>query len=362
MKIIYTSLFLIFFSQSSLAVDSKIVPMISSNPNTGTSLGVMNSLIYNTDEESSESQALILGQYSDTDSWNIIGINTSYFKNNAIKSFTVGGYLHNKSQLYIDIGGEIFPEGTKIDANFDADAYFIVSKLQHIIVDNFYFGGQFKYTNSTYKPTDQAGAIFLKSKGIEDGQTTSFGVIGTYDTIKKDEKLYPMSGVLIDADLNYSPENLGNSATYISTVINARKYSSGFKPNDVWANQLYGHYTSDDTPDSALPALGMSSVLRGFAIGQFKARYLTAAQTEYRYQIEETSFRLVTFLGAAILAGGSEGTGGAGNRDKDNGDYYSGGFGARYAIQKEAGVDYRIDVAYTSTDDYGIYAIVNQAF
>jgi len=125
--------------------------------------------------------------------------------------------------------------------------------------------------------------------------------------------------------------------------------------------QIYLTHASENTPDGALAALGARNILRGFSIGQYKARNMLAAQVEYRYEITGTRFKLATFGGVANLSGGSKGTT-IGNRDDDNGNYYSGGVGARYTIQKKAGVDYRIDLAGTNTNEYSLYATINQAF
>ena len=52
-----------------------------------------------------------------------------------------------------------------------------------------------------------------------------------------------------------------------------------------------------------------------------------------RYQITNTDFRLAAFGGYANLSGGSKGTQ-IGDREEDNGNYYSGGVGVRYTIQE----------------------------
>ena len=101
-------------------------------------------------------------------------------------------------------------------------------------------------------------------------------------------------------------------------------------------------------------------MLRGFAAGQFKARFLTGFQTEYRYQIVATPFRLIAFAGATLLDGGSYGQGG--RERHDDGWYSAGGVGARYAIQRRTGVDIRFDLVTTSENEESIYLTLNQAF
>ena len=101
-------------------------------------------------------------------------------------------------------------------------------------------------------------------------------------------------------------------------------------------------------------------MLRGFPAGQFKARYLTGVQTEYRYQLGDAPFKFIAFVGAAELDGGSYGQDGR-ERD-DDGWYYAGGVGIRYAIQRRTGVDLRLDLVTTSENEESVYLTLNQAF
>ena len=164
----------------------------------------------------------------------------------------------------------------------------------------------------------------------------------------------------VDVDATASPEAFGAEDSYGLLTLNARYYAGGFNQGDVWASQFYGHYASSKTPDSSLPTLSGKSMLRGFPAGQFKARFLTGAQTEYRYQLVDTPFKFIAFIGAAELNGGSYGQGEQ-SRD-DDGWYYAGGLGVRYAIQRRTGVDLRLDLVTTSENEESVYLTLNQAF
>lgn len=94
--------------------------------------------------------------------------------------------------------------------------------------------------------------------------------------------------------------------------------------------------------------------------GQFCARHLTGAQTEYRYVCEGTPYKFIAFAGVAKLDGGSYGEGDRGRDDDDN--YWAAGLGVRYAIQRRTGVDLRLDLVTTSEDEESIYLTLNQAF
>ena len=87
---------------------------------------------------------------------------------------------------------------------------------------------------------------------------------------------------------------------------------------------------------------------------------MRTAQTEYRYILEGTAFKLTAFAGIAWLNGGSFGNDGQ-ERD-DDGTYWAGGIGARYAIQRRTGVDLRLDLVTTSENEESVYLTLNQAF
>ena len=62
--------------QSSL----KVVPVISSNPTAGTGGGVMASLTYKADPDSSPSQAILSAQYTNTQSYSLFAINKLFLQ------------------------------------------------------------------------------------------------------------------------------------------------------------------------------------------------------------------------------------------------------------------------------------------
>jgi hypothetical protein len=343
------------------AADFKIVPTLSSNPTSGTGLGVLGSLVYHADEGSSPSQMLAMATYTNTDSYNAFVINNMFFDDDQYISNTIAGYVFNNSEfdLSVDIPYAIsLPETS---ANFQTGALIFNQQLLYQVINDLYVGGQVFYTRQEFDSSNAVGRAFLLAKGIEASSLGAVGAVMNYDTRSQKQKLYPREAINATLTYNYSPESLGNVDTFSNVELDYRHYLHGFKSSDVVALQAYGKFCSSSTPDGSLAALGLKNVLRGFSIGQYKARNLAAFQGEYRYEFDQSNFKMSLFGGYANLSGGSEGTN-TGNRDGDNGDYYSGGLGVQYVIQKEAGVVYRVDVVSTNKDEQSIYATVNQAF
>jgi len=351
-------------NNSSEGVKFRGMPTLSSNPTSGTGVGAVGMMIYKMDKDSSPSQSMLSGQYTNSESYNLFAVNKMFFGSDDYQSNTVVGTLYNNSEIdiseYIPAGVPI-PDGD-LEAQFNVTIFFVAQQLLYRVKEHVYLGGQVFYVDQSFNSQNPAGEIFLKENGIENSKRVGFGATYSYDTRSKTEKFYPRKAQWMTLMANDFPASLGDSEHYYNATFNARDYATGFKEDDVVATQLFVQYSSENTPDGALAALGSRSILRGFVIGQYKARNMIAIQSEYRYDISNTDFRLAAFGGYANLNGGSKGTGPDNNRDEDNGHYYSGGVGVRYTILEEQGIDYRVDFAVTNTHDYAVYANINQAF
>ena len=123
----------------------------------------------------------------------------------------------------------------------------------------------------------------------------------------------------------------------------------------VLAFGIYGRYVSDDAPYSGESYLGRRSVLRGFNASEISGTSLNGIQAEYRYHHSEL-WKFVAFAGAAHVGGGN-----AEKRDNE-GWYYSGGVGARYALQPKDRVHLRLDLAMGNDDNQGFYIGFQEAF
>ena len=198
----------------------------------------------------------------------------------------------------------------------------------------------------------------MPSNGVVDQSNGGFGGAVSWDS--RENRYFPRQSFWVDIDADAAPSYLGADDSYYRLTINARYYGAGLRDTDVWAHQLFGQYASGKTPDGDLPTLSGKSILRGFPAGQFRARFMNGGQTEYRYVLEGTPYKFTTFVGIAWLEGGSYGN--AGQERDDDGIYWAGGLGVRYAIQRRTGVDLRLDLVTTSENEQSIYLTLNQAF
>jgi hypothetical protein len=326
----------------------RIVPLITSTPLTGTGVGLSTSYLYRLDEASSKSQLQVGGQYSNTDSVTLFIRNNAFYKNNSVISNTA--ILPARTNSEFDDEGE--------DVRYKIESILVSQKVLFLVKDNFYAGGRVFYKDAQYTPNNAAGGDFLLENGISDQNNGGLGGAISWDS--RENKYFPRTSYWVDIDADLAPSALGADDDYGRLTLNARYYGPGLRKADVWAHQFFGQYASEKTPDGDLPTLSGKSILRGFPAGQFRARFMNGAQTEYRYILDDTPFKLTAFAGIAKLQGGSYGN--AGQQRDDDGTYWAGGIGFRYAIQRRTGVDLRFDLVTTSENEESVYLTLNQAF
>ena len=353
MKLFYVLLATLTFLFADTNSSSKydIVPTITSNPTSGTGVGVLNSFVYGMDHNGSPSQATLTAEYTTSNSFNVFFTNTMFLASDKVLANTSVTYVYTKNDFDVN----------NTSTQFDLQVIYLAQEIQYAFIPNFYTGVKIAYVKVDFEPTNSAGTAFLLDNGITNDSRANVGLSFLYDNRNKNEKIYPRDAQYLYLGINAYPSFLGAAEDFYVSELNAKHYQRGFKATDVIALQLYVQYGSENTSDPALPGLGFYNILRGFPNDQYKARLLSAIQTEYRYQINESRYRLTAFAGFANLSLGSKGTA-SGNRDSNNGNYYSGGMGIHYILNEKLGVDYRVDLVSASTGEYSVYANINQAF
>ncbi|MEN8139358.1 MAG: hypothetical protein ABFR62_13100 [Bacteroidota bacterium] len=342
---------LLLSAQDSIKTEKpvRVVPLLTSTPLMGIGVGMAVSYVYMGDKSnSSKSQLQVGGQYTNTHSYSVYGKNILWLKNNDILSAT--GFAYN------NINNEFDKDGTEVAYNVKTTL--LTEILMFRVSNKFYAGIPLSYKYINYEAISEGGESFIFDNGMLDEQSGGFGLAFSYDSRKN--KYYPIDSGWITARVHSNPSWLGAINTYHTFVLDGRYYAKGFGEEDVWAWQFYGQYSSDKTPDSGLPTISGKSILRGYPSGKYKARYQSGVQSEYRYTINNTRFRVVGFFGVANLSGGSYGV--DGRSRMDDGWYTSEGLGIRYKLQQATGVDLSLDLVHNSDNEFSMYLKLNQAF
>ncbi len=329
-----------------------IAPMISSSPSMGTGLGINASYLYQADEHSRPSQLMLGGQYTSNNSYNAWIMNNASLRNDTIRSISFIGNWHVKNSFKQSCTDSSEGCDSNADIDYTSDNLVIGQRLMFDIGHNFWFGGGGYWGRNTADGDNALGDDFVTERQM--GKTNMAGVFlsVSYDT--RDNNFYPMSGSMVELTPSASLKALGGEYNSKQLRIDGRHYKT-VNTNDVLALHAVANIVEHGAPVAAQSFLGRNNILRGFNAGEYMGEELYAAQAEYRYHISD-KWKLVGFGGAATLVGD---TAKAYDNDKL---YYSAGAGIRYAIQPQAKVHFRLDIAYGNDDNNGFYVGIQEAF
>jgi outer membrane protein assembly factor BamA len=132
------------------------------------------------------------------------------------------------------------------------------------------------------------------------------------------------------------------------------KHFWAFKPDHVFATNIYFKGVTGDTPFYQLPALGGAKRMRGFFHGRYRDNVYLMMQVEYR-QYFYKRFGFVVF-------------GGTGNVSDNILTYdfhtlkWSYGAGLRFLFNKKQKINLRMDIGFGSQGNSGIYFGIEEAF
>ena len=332
--------------ENSWAKNYVVAPIVVSNPNIGSGLGVTGMYFFDVGERQERvprSSAQLVGAYTDTDSY-FGGLLTSlHMRQDRIRS--TAGIFHAKiNNEYRDpFGGE---------ANFSTTVLAAYGQATYRVRGDWLLGGQALFSDIQYQPDTPQDADYLDRVVARDTTAGGIGPVFIYDT--RDSTHYPSSGTLAEIKGFYKPEAWGNEADY-AVGDAAVNHFVGLAEAHILALRLYGRTGTHNTPYSDKSRLGQRSDLRGFKSGEISGRTLLAGQAEYRWQFAER-------WGAVVFGGLSK------LWDDDlealitKDLYYSAGVGIRFMINTDQKINFRVDAAIGNGDNKGIYVGIREAF
>jgi outer membrane protein assembly factor BamA len=336
-------------AKSSNASDSKkfvAAPLIFSAPAFGNGIGAMGMYFYKpktAGEKSPPSTLMMVGAYSDTDSYFLGLFNQNYLRNDQWRPRV--GYANGKINNNFDI--PVFG-----DVKFSTEISGLFGRLDWRWRGNIFIGAKAGFVDVRYKARNATAQDYFEIYDVNDNSSGQFGFLVNYDS--RDHVRYPTSGTLAEAGMDFVPEWLGSKDGYEVLQISGNQYYK-LKPAQVLAVRAYGRFTPEGTPYVGLSTLGQRSDLRGYTAGEKVAENLMSTQAEYRWMFRP-KWGVVGFAGVATLYDG-----GMDNIDSDN-TYFSGGVGLRYVLHKENRVNFRVDYAWGEDDDSGYYVSMTEAF
>lgn len=329
-------------------------PVPSLNPTFGWGLGVVAMYVYQPLEAQKETPPWttgVAGAYTENRSWGALGFHKMNLEQDTWRLLGGAGYASFNYDFF-GIGTDAGDAGASIPLN--QRSWGGVAEAMRRVWPHLYVGLRYTFMNTrTRIDTSDVnlGPNFPPLSTIElQALLSAIGLRVQYDT--RDNEFYPTEGTLFDLKANYYGDFLGSDFDFRSTTLAYNRYVT-ITEGQVLALRGVAEFESDNAPFFALSTYGSHSDLRGYQSGQYRDRYLLAAQGEYRLKLTER----IGVVGFAGIGGVADSLG---NFEIDK-LLPSVGGGVRFQLSKTNPINFRVDIA-RGKDETAIYVGIGEAF
>lgn len=215
-------------------------------------------------------------------------------------------------------------------------------------------GGRYRVGSVDLRRVSADGLLVaLDPIGVAGGITSALAVGASWDS--RDSEFFPLDGAYVELWLERAGRRLGSDFDFGGVELDARVYRGlGASGHHVLCGQIRTAHMFGDVPFYELQTIGGMNLLRGVTDGRFIALASTAAQAEYR-----TPF--VGRLGFVVFAGAGEVYDSLSDLEV-GGVHWGAGGGLRLAVDRENGVNARLDYGVSRDEFSGVYLSVTEAF
>ncbi len=317
-----------------------LLPLVSTNPKMGTSLGGLGAWLHYYDSRSQVSMFGVMAQYSTTDSM-VVGLfgRASFGADHHRAEGVVGyGYVENEYQDYLGTGQ---PFETTDDIRAVAARYLYRFK------GNWFVGAQGVAANYKVTGTSARADRILSFLGLSGINSGGLGVALMHDS--RDNQDMPVKGWFLMANNVANREWLGADADYDTYRLDVRwflEHGRGY----VLALHQNNQFTVD-----APPSAEASIQLRGYKIEQYLARNMSSIEAEERLRFSRR-------WGATVFAGVGWLYGSGDQILSNDGAYPSYGGGVQYIVKPEDHMLLSLEYADGNSSNYGIYLTLGYAW
>ena len=188
--------------------------------------------------------------------------------------------------------------------------------------------------------------------GSEGGRTAGPGFSLTWDS--RDLQRFPSRGALIHAEFGGHAIGLGSDYDYGYASLDTRVFHDlGVRRHHILAARALLRTTGGDVPFYEMPQLGGQSLMRGIQSDRYRDHNLWATQLEYRTPV---------FWRIGFTAFGALGQVFRSDDPISALPEWSAGVGTRFRIDRESGLNVRLDYGISNESLTGIYFSVSEAF
>ena len=317
-----------------------LMPVFSSNPKLGTSVGALGGYMHYFDEKSRPSIFAVTGQYSNTNSI-VVGAQarTSFDEDRQrLIAGLVYGYVKNDYSDYL---------GTGVPLQSNGELRGFLTRYLYRVKDNWFIGAQGIYQNFMVDGATAFDEQVLDILGVEPYKSGGLGLVAQNDS--RDNENMPTRGWLVTLNNLAYRESLGSENDFDVYRVDFRHYMEHGKGN-VFAVRQLNHLTNDAPTVARAPVQ-----LRGYKIGQYNGKYMSQIEGEERLRLGE-KWTATIFAGVACLYGD-------GNGCSDNANLYpAGGAGVQYILKPKEGIVLNLEYALGKAGNYGFYLKMGYAY
>ncbi len=342
------------FNESSKTLTG--VPLVVNSPAINTGFGAMGMYFFKVnkdDKVSPPSTINLTGLYSTNKSYFMLLSSRLFWNQDKNRStFATGTISINNNFLYN-------VDGNEVRLVYTEKRNFITAEYSRKLLGEFYFGllylgtyTSYQFNNGTQEENDFTEDFFNK-RGIGANFVSSIGLNISYDT--RDYVYYPTRGLMFTIRPKLNADWLGSDNNYTDTDFEAAYYVP-VAANQVLAIGLGGGFATGDVPFDGYQNYGIRNNLRGYHAGKYKGKHMVALQAEYRWRLYKR-WGMVAFGGAGSVWG------------NDNPEEAfeqkllpSAGAGLRFMVSAEKKINLRLDYAFGTDGNQGLYFGVMEAF
>jgi hypothetical protein len=315
------------------------IPYINYNRSIGFQLGAIPMVQFNPvskDTLSPSSIAALFGMYTSNETYFLMAFTKLYFDKDNWRFTAAGGTGNVNFQFYLDPIDTWIPYSTKMDILF--------FEAQRRVYKKIYFGLSYIYLK-----------FDTETEVAEDIYTTTLNGLGLKVSMDYRKNVYYPRGDFFNNIKYFTyPEFMGNDAASSKIQIDHNQFFPMRGGQDVIAARVYVGLGLGDLTFNQQFIVGTGDDIRGYTQGEYRGNHMTAIQGEYRWNIKDTKFGFVGFLGLATVFE-------AINEDHNGLILPAGGVGFRYTVSEETNMNVGMDIA-AGKDDWGLYFRIGEAF
>jgi len=317
-----------------------LVPTFSSNPKLGTSLGFLAAYMHYFDEQSQVSMFGVNAQYTSTNSAIVGIVSKASWSADHHRLLVVAptGLIKNDYDDFLGTGKPL-----KSEDHLQA----LVGRYLYRVYDDWFAGLQGILTNYEIIGQNALDEEMLQTLGLTGFRSGGIGVAVLHDS--RDIEFSPTRGWYM---------NLNNVAyrDWIEGDNNFDVYRLDLKAFfEHWGGQVLAVRQSNQWTVDAPPSAYAPVVLRGYKMGQYLGKNMSAIEAEERLRLAD-SWGATIFTGIDCLYGN-------GKSCTDTEDLYPNvGAGIQYIIKPKEGIVASLEYAQGKLDNYGIFLKMGYGF